>query len=193
MKKILAGIFLVLFIFVTFLIFTLKSSPTSMRLLSKKQETPAFTDWKEFTDPDQRFKVLLPFTPHYTKQAVEIPKSDHKRRYEMFISEQMNGINYMIGIMTYPEKFDTSDREELLKEIVHELMASKPGNQMKEMKPATFHQHEALQFHFINGSFDVQGVAFVTNKSVYMLSYIAELRNMNEAEYNKFMDSFELL
>ncbi len=157
-----------------------------------KDPSQAFIDWKDFTPPSGRFKVNMPSTPHYARDAVDIPNTDKKRQYEMYASEKVNGSLFMINVITYPKDVDTSNSEEILKLMVEELMKSNPENQLVSLKQVTYQSHPALEFNINNAKFKVQGKMFMWEKTLYVLSYVARKEDFDITEYNHFMNSFIL-
>lgn len=154
---------------------------------------PPYADWREFVARSGKFKVLLPAVPQYAKEAVDIPNMNKKRQYEMYVSEKINGTIFLISLITYPSDVDTSNTQEMLHGIVEEMMGSKPGNQLISEKAETFDHYPATDFSIRNKETNIQGKAFMINKTIYLLTYIAKKADFEEGEYQHFIDSFQLL
>src|ERR1700722_18419536 len=113
MSKILLGIFVVFLLLIGgifFLVNSLKNMYNKPLVETENSQSNShnsqlnsqnFSDWKEYVPSSKRFKVMLPFTPpQYARNAIEIPNSDKKRRYEMYTSETVNGSLFMINVIT---------------------------------------------------------------------------------------------
>lgn len=181
-------------ILVAVIFFTTESKTEKVLLggISQKESAIAL-DWKEFVARSGNFKALLPSDPQYAKQGVEIPNSDKKRRYELYASEKVNGTVFMISISTYPPDMDTSDVPQMLQDALTELMQGNPDNKLVKQEDTIYQNQPALEFTIENDPFKVEGVAFMVNKALYVLSYTARTLDFNPDEYKHFIDSFVLL
>lgn len=193
-KGLVAAIFVLMLVGVFFLATHLKDAYRVLPVVTSNQlEAPTFADWREFTASSGRFKVELPAFPQYAKEAVNIPNTDKKRRYEMYVSQKINGSVFMINLITYPEDIDTSNTDQMLQSIVDEMVSINPGNQLKEVHHSLFQTYQAIGFHIANKDFDVQGKAFMVQKTMYLLTYVAKLSDFSESEFQYFLNSFQLL
>jgi hypothetical protein len=151
-----------------------------------------FIEWLEFEPPSKAFKAQLPAVPQSAKQAVDVPNTNKKRRYEMFASEKMDGSLFMVNLITYPTDFNTTNKEEILHSVVEELMQGNPANRLSKVEASSFQDHQALTFDIENKEFDVQGKAFMVDKIVYLLVYVTHQGNFSEADFKHFLNSFEI-
>lgn len=163
-----------------------KSSETS-----KQANVPK--EWKKFNPATGKFSVFLPSTPKYAIDIVNVPKTDIKRWYEMYVSEELNGTVYLINLITYHPGFDLSDVKGLLHNVVNEIASSNLNNHVEELKDTTFQGKPALYFHLNNHSIEVKGMAFLSGATVYLLTYTSREENFDDKEFNQFINSFELL
>ncbi|MFI5343603.1 MAG: hypothetical protein ACHQUC_05210 [Chlamydiales bacterium] len=149
-------------------------------------------EWKKFVPTTGKFTVYLPSMPKYAIDIVNVPNTDIKRWYEMYVSEEINGTVYLINLITYHPDFDISDVKDLLNNVVNEIVSSNLNNHMVEKKESTFKERPSLYFHITNQSIVVKGVAFLVGKTVYLLTYTATKENFEEKEFDQFTHSFEL-
>lgn len=152
-----------------------------------------FENWTPFKPKSDLFKVLLPHPPQYAKDLVPIPGSDKKRRYDMYASEKIDGTLFLISVITYPAEIDMTESHDILKQIVDELKNSKPDNQITKVKDSLFKNDPALDFTIINKELQVEGIAFIEGKTVFVLSYVSKKDHFDQTEYQHYIDSFELL
>jgi hypothetical protein len=159
----------------------------------RKGELDNFATWKEFIPRSGLFKVLLPHAPQYAKDYISIPNSDQKRRYDMYVSEKIDGTVFLISVITYPPEADTSAPKEILRQNLDELMHQKPDNQLTKLLNTMFQQHQTLEFSFENRDLHVEGKAIQHDHIVYMLTYITNKQNFDPEEYHHFVHSFQIL
>ena len=167
-----------------------EDSSAQAQIFDKAAEN--FNSWQSFKPRSGLFKVMLPHPPQYAKDLVPIPGSDQMRRYDMYASEKIDGTLFLISVITYPTEAEASESAEILKQIVEELMRSKPDNHLSNKKESRFKSYPALDFTIANQGFRVEGKVFMVGKAVYVLSYITRKDGFNKAEFQHFIDSFEL-
>ena len=189
----LAILLLGMFYFMPHLKNAYKTLPGTESISADTENSENFSTWKKFTPQSGLFKVMLPDTPQYAKDLVAIPRSDKKRRYDMYASEKINGTLFLISVITYPQDVDTSLTDDILRQTLDELMKSHPDNRLSNFKNNLFKMHQTLDFSLNNGEIQVEGKILMVGKTVYVLSYITRNDNFDPKEYQHFMDSFELL
>lgn len=190
----------VLFILAAFfiaIIFAVREMKDAYKVLPIKIDTqldvPQFAEWRAYEPQTKRFKVLLPDPPQYAKESVAIPKTDKFRRYEMYISEKLNGTIFLISLITYPEDLKLGDKDDLLLEIIDEMVASKRDNRLQKKENSTFHSYPAIDYRIANAEFNVAGKVVLVDKTVYLLNYISKKEDFSEADYEHFINSFEFV
>lgn len=160
---------------------------------NSKGEALNFASWNKFVPRSRLFSILLPNTPQYAKDFIAVPGSDQKRRYDMYVSEKVDGTLFLISVITYPPEVDISDPDDILRQNVDELMRRKPGNQLLKMLKGSLEEYKTFDFGFENQEFHVEGKAILDDHTVYMLTYIARRENFDLLEYDHFISSFKIL
>lgn len=192
-KTIIMGIFIAFMVGVIFLATNLKDAYKVL----PGSTTPTMTidphaSWRDFSPQSGGFKVLFPAVPQFAKEAVNIPNTDKKRRYEMYASETINGTVFMVSVITYPQDYDTVNKTQTVQSVVDELVASDPANHLLESRDAVFLGFPAVDFHMVNKEFDIEGKSFMNDKTVYVLTYVARNKDYNREDYDYFINSFHL-
>lgn len=159
---------------------------------SPQMEIDPFGGWREFNAQSGHFRVLFPMPPQYAKEANLIPGTDKKRLYEMYVSEKMDGAILMINLITYPPEVDTSDVSRMLRDTVDEMVATNPQNELQNITDKSFQGHQAVNFNIVNHDFHVEGLAFLVDKKLYLLTYVAKKADFSEADYEHFIQSFQM-
>lgn len=152
-----------------------------------------FADWKPYEPATGKFSVDLPSIPQYAIDVVNVPKTNIKRWYEVYASEELNGTVYLINLITYQPDFELKNTKELLHNVVEEMISSNLNNHILEIKDTNQDGRQAVSFHIENHMFQVKGRAFLVGSTVYLLAYTARNENFSEKEYDKFVTTFQVL
>lgn len=99
----------------------------------------------------------------------------------------------MVSLITYPEDEEIEYPEEKLHEIIHEMVTAKGDNKLEKMEDSIYEGSHAVDFKITNPKFDVKGKAFIMDKTVYVLTYVAPKQDFSMDDYVRFVNSFELL
>lgn len=184
------GLFALLVLIVTF---NIKDAFWALPIKTNETlEVPPFADWRKFVSPSDRFTVSLPAVPQYAQDSVPLPGKNKMRKYEMYISEKLDGAIFMISLITYPDDMDVKRGDEVLHQVINEMMETKPDNKLTNISKSTFLKHPTFDFDIKNKDFFVKGKAFLVNSTVYLLTYIASSSTFTIKDYDHFMDSFEI-
>jgi hypothetical protein len=159
----------------------------------KVERANAFSDWAEFIPQSKRFKVSLPSKPQYAKDLLPIPNSNKKRPYQIYASEKIDGTVFMISVITYPPEVDTSNSHEMLKGLVDELVQSKIDNRLNKIDKSQFQEYDSVDFKISSSDLEAQGKAIQVDNNVFILTYIAKHSDLNQMEFEHFIDSFIIL
>lgn len=194
-RSVVTIIFVALLLGVYFLVDNIKKS---YEILPIKEPTALqighFSSWPEFTSNANNFKVSLPSKPQHAKQAVSIPKTEKKRQYEMYASEeQLDGSIFMVSVIKYPPEFPISSPNDALQEIVDEMMQTNANNRLNKVDRTDFEEYPALDFVILNNEFQIHGRVFMIDHTAYLLTHVAKKENFNHEEYNHFINSFHLI
>lgn len=188
------GIFIVLMIGVIFLATNLKEAYKVLPGSTVPTlDIDPYASWREFSPESGSFQVLFPAVPQFAKEAVNIPNTDKKRRYEMYASETVNGTVFMVSVITYPQDYDTTNQTQTIESVIDELVVSDPANHLLESRQAVFLAFPAMDFHMVNKEFDIEGKSFMDGKTVYVLTYVARNNDYNREDYDHFIHSFHLI
>jgi hypothetical protein len=126
----------------------------------RKGESDNFATWSEFIPRSGLFQVLLPHSPQYGKDYISIPNSDKKRRYDMYVSEKIDGTIFLISVVTYPPDVDTSSTDEILRQNLEELMHNKPDNRLIKSLNTIVQERQTMEYSFENRDLHVEEKQF---------------------------------
>ncbi len=194
MKKMIVYGGLLFFLFVTLWWFsdiknTYKSLPGSTSGVLK---FPEFSSWIQYTPPSNLFSVSLPFVPQYAKETIDIPNSNESQTYTMFVSETYHDSMYLISQVSYSNGVDLSDQKNVLLTVIDEIRNLSNNNKTITSSEIRFQNQGGREFHFESPSKQSKGVAFMVDRTVFLLVYIAENEIFREESYQHFIGSFKL-
>lgn len=155
--------------------------------LPKKLEVPETKSWVDFTPRSDKFSVSLPVTPQHATE------NQGDRNYDMYASEKENGTLFMISLISFKNPIKANHHEVVLNSIMEDLLNTNPANKLKSSASTTFENKKALDFTIENKEIIIVGKAFMDEQTLYVLTYIAKLNNLDKDEVDKFMHTFHLL
>lgn len=174
--------------------YTTNSYDSSSPASSSVDGQTSVKDWVDFTAPTGKFNVKLPTFPQHATENLIDSKTKEIKNYNMYVAQQSNGTTYMISLTTYPNAKETLEKEEEeLETIVNDLVVANPNNKIKNMHPSTFQNVKSIDFSIESGEMTIDGKAFRQNKTLYMLTMVANKTNYSEKDSNFFINSFKLL
>lgn len=155
---------------------------------------PEVVEWRKFTSPDSQFNALLPAFPGYETEALQIPGTTSSVRVDVYTSE-VDNIAYVITVTTFPPEVDTSDAEARLRGALAGTAASFEGGEIISSSFTNFSGFRALNFLIGNKSKDIylKGRLILAGKTLYQLFTNYDSASYSEEEYNRFVDSLQLI
>lgn len=160
--------------------------------LQEPTKAEQFADWYKFTDPDGQFKVMLPLLPQHASQQVTDPSTGDIHNYSMYVAQTNDEIIYMISLITFPEKRDSSADEQIMRSLVNGMVTANPENKLSSIEPRVFFDKPALDFTITNSRSIIHGRSFIEGQTVYLLTQISNPEIDVESVFNYFVDSFTL-
>ncbi len=152
-----------------------------------------FSDWREFTPPAGKFKVLLPGLPQHATDKFVDPTTNEPRKYETFVAVDEHESAFMISMITFPHAIDDKAVDEVLKSIVNEMLKRNKDNKIVSMKLGNFRYYKALDFSLANGDLVIEGKVIAHDDSLYVLSMISKNNNYSPQSLAYFVNSFVLI
>ncbi len=179
---------------ISFLVYNIKNAYKVIPITAQPtMQAPPFSDWREFTSGVNGFTVFLPDYPQHASQAVSIPKTNKKRKYEMYAAEKVDGTVFMISVIAYPSQIDLSNPTEVSAEIINEIVQKNPNNHLEKADRSIYQGHEAVDFQIQNPERKVSGKLIFVGRLLYLLTYIAKNEAYSADEYNHFLDTFHFI
>jgi len=197
MSKISAILVTLAIIFIAILGFQMMKDPYKILPIDEKQPANLtafdFQNWHEFSAPSGTFKVLLPGLPQRATENVDDPKTQEKRKYDMYVAQQDNGTIFMISLITFPGLGSVEEEHEILKQIMNDMVASNSSNKLNRTEEGDYKGHPSIDFSIENGELTIDAKAFIVSEMLYVLTRIIKSKNYTRGEFLFFVNSFELI
>ena len=172
------------------------SSPPSVESVKELPHgLPAtnFHAWREFTAPNQEFRVLLPIVPQHVADKILDPETKESRKFDTFVAATDQGAAFMISAITFPRKLEGDGAEDVLKGVINDMLARNKDNQLHAMNFANFRNYKAMDFSLSNGELLIAGKVFIRGNALYILSMINRGDLFDGKELDFFINSFSIL
>lgn len=154
-----------------------------------------FTDtssWKEFNSPVGKFKATFPSYPAHKTDNIDTG-TGLTLKYDTYTGETSDGTSYMVNMVVYPAKVDTSNPETNLEGSLNGMLASNDANKLISSNLTYSNGYRALDFLILNnGTVYLKGKIIMAGQTLYQVMVAYESKNYNESNYSKFMNSFNL-
>lgn len=194
MSRLLFVLALLVLVLTTVIIF--RGAKDSYELLPGNLKKPLvvkpFEEWKEFKSEHKRFNVQFPVLPQHATESIPVPNTGEIRKYDMYVSEKNNGSIFMVSLITYPKGDDLTMNEIIMDTVIKEMLSANSANNLKSQKDLVFLNYHARDFTIENPTAIIETREFMIGSTLYMLSYIAKKEFYDKAEFQYFIDSFEI-
>lgn len=150
-----------------------------------------FHNWHEFSPPSAKFKVLVPTPPQHATEKFEDPKTKENRKYDMYVSEADNGTIFIISQIAMMEPTAKIDQN-VLTNVMNDILSANPKSKLKNMQMGKYHENPSLDFSIENDQVNIDGKAFISGNTLFMLTSVAKLANYKKPEFDFFVNSFQL-
>lgn len=160
---------------------------------AKEMPGAAFQNWNMFNDPQKEFQVLFPSVPKNASKELRNEETSEVSKQDVFVSEKKNtGAIYMISRVKFPKKDFIKDDRKVLQAAVDDLLNANAQNKLISSKEEEFQGRKALHFEIRNQEVYTQGIAFIRDESLYLLTAISKNEDRDDKEFKSFIDSFQL-
>jgi hypothetical protein len=144
-----------------------------------------------FNDPEKEFQVLFPSVPKNASKELRNEQTAEVSKQNVFVAEKTNGSIYMISRIEFPSTDIVKDEEKVLKAAIDDLVNANPKNVLISSKAENFQGKKALRFEIRNQDVYTQGLAFLRDSSLYVLTAISRTTDRDDAEFGNFVSSFQ--
>ena len=156
-------------------------------------EADRYAEWYPYKSPNDQFTVLLPTLPQRVTEQVKDGETLAVRQYDMYASQAFNGTTFLVSLVHFPATTNAATFASLTQSFVQDMVKSNPKNVLKTTRSIEYHHSPATRFQIENDLMDIDGVTFLINETLYVLSAIYPKGLQSEQDFDYFLQSFKLL
>lgn len=157
---------------------TIETPPAS----ASEEKLPIEKPWEEIVSTDYNFRILFPSNPTQTTRNTDWLK-------EVTYSVIHDDIYYDVTIMIESDDVDPTDP----KDIVDGMIAFNEGVELVSLEPKEFQGYEAIDFITKDNQSYMNARIISVGRTSYLLMVSYAQKDSDKTEYNKFINSFQLV
>jgi hypothetical protein len=154
---------------------------------------PPSSEWEELNSPIGFFKIMMPSHPKTESIDNKLPNSSKTFKSYSYTSELKNGTAFMVEVAIYPKEVNISKPANNFKNALDGIVGSVDGNRLISSSSADYAGNKAMDFMIQNKDFLMKGRLVLADRTLYQLTMVYDEKNYIDANYNKFIDSFQLI
>jgi hypothetical protein len=148
--------------------------------------------WQEFYSSAGKCTMHFPKYPEHLSEKMRLPKEGFDLKYDAYISAVDQKTVFLLLVAQYPEFVDESYAKMSLEGFLNGILTHNPNNQLIFADLVLVDGREALDFFIRTGGVYFKGRALMVKNSLYLMAMECEVKNYDETNYNKFVQSFSL-
>ena len=149
------------------------------------------SEWTEVAPLSGGFKALMPNKPEVENNEQKMPNSDKLIKQALY-SSSVGGSYYTISAADYPITNEIPNMKDYLDRVVKGIVATDINYVLASNESMQFNGFTSTKYLIKNNSNEVyvKGILFMNGNRQYQIIYT--YTSYNEADYNKFINSFQL-
>lgn len=180
-----AGVGIVLFLFVCYLIVFATATPAERKVL----EAPP-PEWVNISEPKLGFKGHFPSEPKRIIDTIALPGKEGNATYYLFLSTLPDDTTFMVKVVDYPDSFSKEKPIQILQSSIDQMLAKDKENQLLSKKEITFRGENAIEFSIQNELSKLVAITFLKQDKQYLLVYLARPDRFDETSFRSFVSDF---
>jgi hypothetical protein len=184
-------------IIIAFVVSRFVGVDSELSLTGSEEETTdtpesVFQTWVPFEPKDQQFSISFPRPPAHVTEHAHDAFGMQPKKYDIYAADGLDHIAYMIEVISFPEGPDPESDQQILENTLKDILSHGTQNSLEDSQDKSFKGQKALSFNIDSGDRKLNGVIFVQNQTLYILTRIAPDDYADENEdYQFFIDSFQ--
>lgn len=147
-------------------------------------------NWIDYTSELGNFTIQFPKSPQTETQV--FPLADSDQPLELNEVKVESGETFSVSYLEMPQKWRFFSEATLLKGALNVVVEHTPGAKLIDKKRVTHKSHQALDFHFQEGSKVTFGRLVIVGKNLYKITVTYPQDTPNKEQYEAFLASFDL-
>ena len=156
-------------------------------------DTSGYSDygWAKYSAANGNFTAEFPIFPTYSQDALPLNEEGDTFNYEAYSAETASAL-YSVGVYYYPAELDLSDVDARLQGAV-DGMVSSTGGSIVSTEYGYYDSYRSISYTIgATDGLELRGLAAVVDHTVYQLLNVYAAANYNEADFQHFIEAFEL-
>lgn len=159
----------------------------------EKNQVKGELSWQEFHSAPGRCSMAFPGQPDHLSEKLKLPDEGFDLKYDAYVSAVDQKTVFLLLVAQYPDFVDESYAKMSLEGFLNGILTHNPNNQLIFADLSLVGGHEALDFFIRTGGVYFKGRALMVKNSLYLMAMECEVQNYDEANFAKFINSFQLL
>lgn len=148
--------------------------------------------WKEHDCLAGKCTMQFPTTPDHLSEKMRVPEGGFDLTYDAYVSTLEERTIFLLLVAQYPPFVDEKFARKNLEHFLNGMLMHNPNNQLIFADLTTVDGHEALDFFIRTGGLYFKGRALMVQNQLFLMAMECEVQNYDEANYNRFVNSFQL-
>jgi Tfp pilus assembly protein PilE len=151
------------------------------------------TEWQEYTSLVGSFTALFPSSPTHETQNNKVDGTYITLVTEMYTSGDDDSA-YFVAYTKYPTTLELDTPIITLEGVVNGMVETNPSNKLISTENTKIQNSPAVDFLISNSKEEIylKGSVILRGRELYMVYYAYSTGLYSEADYSKFMNSFEM-
>lgn len=156
----------------------------------KKNKNSEFISWITYSPKSQNFIARFPREPSHISEETTGLLDDKPRIYDIYAANGLDGKSYIIQAITFPVGPSPESNRKIRENTLSDILAQSDQNLLQNSKEEKYKGIEDLAYQIDNADNIMQGIIFVWNDTLYVITRIAPKEHAEELEdYNYFINT----
>lgn len=156
----------------------------------KELNVNALQEWQDFKS-DKGFNAKFPLAPQQVQDIIRDKKTKEVRHYDMYVSQDPEGKNYTISVITFVDNPQKLNNDEVMRKVVMEMVDRKEGSALTKMDKSKIDGRDGFDFRIDGKKSAIEGTIFMMGPRVYVVSEVLP-EGQSSQEFKFFRNSFHM-
>lgn len=149
--------------------------------------------WREYQSAVAKFQVDFPGLPQHAQEVRDVPNTDWRLEYQLYVAQDTEGADYMVSMVKYPEQMTIENAQKILDGVLEEMRALNPTHEVEGLDSSDFQGHPSIRFTVAAPDRVLHSRSIVVDHALYLL-IVAHAPGIEVGDsIRRFEDSFQLL
>jgi hypothetical protein len=149
--------------------------------------------WKSTYAKSGECHIEFPSPPEMIQQSMQVSEAGHRLLYDIYLAPFQDRGVFLLLIATYPGPLNQGNEMAGLEGLVKGITSHHMDNQLVFSNSVEFLGLPAINFLVQSGANYFRGHAFMVGNKLYLIAMEGRKGELDEATFNRFMNSFKFL